>query len=343
MKVAIGIDSHKSTLAAAAVDELGRIQGITEVRNDAQGHQELLEWRSTFQGDIRVGIECSGSYGNSAARVLVAAGEDVYEVPSNLSHREARRQNRGKSDTIDAVAIARVVARDDALPRPRINQRFEDLKLLSDHHDHLKRLRTQLTNRIHKQLMVLRPGYDRSLGSLTTEKAKRSVVMMLRRDSSVRAQLVKRNVRELRRLDAEMKVLKTEIRRAVADTGTSLTSQCGIGSVIAAKVLGEIGDIANVRSKAAFARMTGTAPIPASSGKTVRHRLNRGGNRKLNHALYFIAVTRCRLDDETKAFMARKMSEGKTKKEAIRCLKRHLANVVYRTLVIDAQQLREAA
>lgn len=164
LKVAIGIDSHKGSLAAAAVDELGRIQGITEVPNDPQGHRELLEWRASLNGNIRIGIECSGSYGNSVARVLVAAGEDVYEVPSNLSHREARRQNRGKSDTIDAVAIARVVARDDALPRPRINQRFEDLKLQSDHHDHLKRLRTQLTNRIHKQLMVVSPGYDRSLG-----------------------------------------------------------------------------------------------------------------------------------------------------------------------------------
>jgi transposase len=200
--------------------------------------------------------------------VLVAAAEDVYEVPSNLSHREARRQNRGKSDTIDAVAIARVVARGDALPRPRVNQRFEDLKLLSDHHDHLKRLRTQLTNRIHKQLMIAHPGYHRSLGSMRSEKAKRSTLMMLRRDNSVRAELIKRNVRELRRLDAEIKELKANIRRAVAATGTSLTSQCGIGSVIAARLLGEVGDVSNLRSKAGFARLTGTAPIPASSGKT---------------------------------------------------------------------------
>ncbi|MGH2792391.1 MAG: transposase [Actinomycetota bacterium] len=111
----------------------------------------------------------------------------------------------------------------------------------------------------------------------------------------------------------------------MAATGTSRTSQRGVGSVIAAKVLGEVGDVSNLRSRAAFARLTGTAPFPASSGKTVRHRLNRGGNRKLNHALYFIAVTRCRLDNETKEFMERKLSEGKTKNEAIRCLKRHLA------------------
>lgn len=168
-------------------------------------------------------------------------------------------------------------------------------------------------------------------------------MMMLPRDDSVRAGLIKRNVRELRRLDAEMKELKGEIRNVVAATGTSLTSQCGIGPVIAAKILGEVGDVSNLRSKASFAQLSGTAPIPASSGKTVRHRLNRGGNRKLNHALYFVAVTRCRLDDETKAFMERKLSEGKTKKEAIRCLKRHLANVVYRTMVADGLRLQQTA
>jgi len=343
VRIAIGIDSHKGSLAAAAVDELGRVRALTEVTNDPAGHRELLRWRASLAGEVHIGVECSGSFGNAAARMLVAAGEAVYEVPANLSHREARRQNRGKSDPTDAVAIARVVAREDALPRPRINQRFEDLKLLSDHHDHLKRLRTQLTNRIHKHLMIERPGYDRSLGSLTTEKAKKAILMMLRRDVSVRAALIKRNVRELRRLDAEMKELKADIRRAVAATGTSLTAQCGIGSVIAARVLGEVGDVSNLRSKAAFARLTGTAPLPASSGRTLRHRLNRGGNRKLNHALYFIAVTRCRLDDETKRFMARKLSEGKSKKEAIRCLKRHLANVVYRTMVADGRRLQEAA
>jgi transposase len=331
LKVAIGIDSHKGSLAAAAVDELGRVVGVTEVANDQLGHRELLRWRATLQGEIRIGIECSGSYGNSAARVLVGAGEDVYEVPSNLSHGKPGVRTAASPTPSTRSPSHGSWPGKMRCPGPAINQRFEDLKLLSDHHDHLKRLRTQLTNRIHKQLMIAHPGYHRSLGSMFTEKAKRSILMMLRRDDSVRAKLTKRNVRELRRLDAEMKELKAEIRRAVAATGTSLTSQCGIGSVIAARVLGEVGDVSNLRSKAGFARLTGTAPIPASSGKTVRHRLNRGGNRKLNHALYFVAVTRCQLDDETKVFLERKMAEGKTKKEAIRCLKRHLANLVYRT------------
>lgn len=335
----IGIDSHKATLAAAAVDDVGRILGTREFRNDPKGHAQLSGWVGSFDGFNRVGIECSGSYGSSVARFLADKRHEVFEVPANLSHREARRQNRGKSDPIDAVAVARVVARGDSLPRPRSGN-FEDLKLLSDHLDHLKRLRTQLANRIHSHLMIVRPGYEKKIGALTAEKSRRAVLMMLRGDRSVRAGLIKRNVRELRRLDAEMKELRVEICLAVQATGTSLTDQCGIGSGIAAKLLGEIGDIRNIRSKAGFARLTGTAPIPASSGTTIRHRLNRGGNRKLNYALHFIAVTRCRLDDETKEFMARKMSEGKTRKEAMRCLKRHLSNVIYRTMVQDVTGVR---
>lgn len=332
----IGIDSHKATLAAAAVDEVGRILGTREFANDPRGHAQLSSWVTSFDGFTRVGIECSGSFGSSAARALTAAGHDVFEVPANLSHREARRQNRGKSDPIDAIAVARVVARGDALPRPRTGGDFEDLKLLADHLDHLKRLRTQLANRIHSHLMIERPGYEKKIGALTAEKSRRAILMMLRGKRSVRAELIKRNVRELRRLDTEMKDLRIEMRLAVEATGTSLIDQCGIGSGIAARLLGEIGDIRNIRSKAGFARLTGTAPIPASSGTTVRHRLNRGGNRKLNYALHFIAVTRCRLDPTTQAFMARKMADGKTKKEAMRCLKRHLSNAIYRQLMLDA-------
>jgi len=214
MRVSIGIDSHKSTLAAAAVDELGKVLSIEVFDNDCVGHGALLEWRRSLEGEVRIGVECSGSYGQPIASVLVTAGEDVFEVPANLSHREARRQNRGKSDPIDAVAIARVVGRGDALPRPKVGQTFEDLKLLSDHYDHLKRLRTQLANRIHKHLMIVCPGYEKKIGSLTAEKTRKLVMTMLRGDRSVRAELVRRNVKELRRLDAEMKALRTQITAA---------------------------------------------------------------------------------------------------------------------------------
>lgn len=343
MSVSIGIDSHKSTLAAAAVDELGRVLFVEEFGNDPGGHDDLARWAQGLEHEIRIGIECSGSYGNGLARGLTAADFDVYEVPANLAHREARRQGRGKSDTIDAVAIARVVAREERLPRPRIDQAFEDLKLLSDHLDQLKRLKTQLTNRIHKELTVARPGYERSIGNLGAERHRKAVMLLLRGDSSVRADLIRRNVKELRRIDVEIKQRKVSLQSAVAATGTSLLEQVGVGAGIAAKLLGEVGDVRNIRSKAAFARLSGTAPIPASSGKVVRHRLSRHGNRKLNHALHYIAVTRCRLDPETKVFMARKLAEGKSKKEAMRCLKRHLASRIYKAMVADALRPTEVA
>lgn len=336
MSVSIGIDSHKSTLAAAAVDELGRVLSVEEFGNDPVGHASLARWAHGFEQEIRIGIECSGSYGRGLARGLTAAGFDVYEVPANLAHREARRQGRGKSDTIDAVAIARVVARERCLPRPRIDQTFEDLKLLSDHLDQLKRLKTQLINRIHKELTVAHPGYEKRIGSLGAERHRKAVMLLLRGDSSVRADLIRRNVKELRRIGVEIKELKVSLEAAVTASGSSLTAEVGVGAGIAAKLLGEVGDVRNIRSKAAFARLSGTAPIPASSGKVVRHRLSRHGNRKLNHALHYIAVTRCRLDPETKLFMARKLAEGKSKKEAMRCLKRHLASRIYKAMLADA-------
>jgi transposase len=190
---------------------------------------------------------------------------------------------------------------------------------------------------------VSHPGYEKRIGSLGAERHKAAVMSLLRRDRSVRADLIRRNVKELRRIDAELKTVKRQMGEILETTETSLTRQCGIGPVLAARLLGEVGDVRNIRSKSAFARLSGTAPLPASSGLTVRHRLSRFGNRKLNHALHYIAVTRCRLDPETPAFMARKMAEGKTRKEAMRCLKRHLSNIVYNHMRADAERSRSIA
>jgi hypothetical protein len=167
MGVAIGVDTHKGSLAAAAVDGLGRILGAREFRNDPAGHRALLEW-ARGQGEPRtIGVEGSGTYGAGLARVLASAGEEVREVPATLTYRERRRKgSQGKSDPVDAVAIARVVARDGDLPSPRRVEALQDLKLLSDYRDQLVRSRTQVANRIHHDLVVLRPGYERSVPNL---------------------------------------------------------------------------------------------------------------------------------------------------------------------------------
>lgn len=343
MVVAIGFDTHKASVAGAAVDELGRVQQVRQLDNNPSAHREVERWVRGFGDDVVVGIECSATYGAALARHLIAAGILVKEVPPGLAHREANRPRRGKSDPTDAIAIARVVARECDLGAPKGPGASEDLKLLSDFRDQLVHARTQLANRIHKDLVVIRPGYNATIPNLVAKKNIARALQMLRGQGSTRAQLTRRRISELRRLDEQLVDVRQEIAEKLRESGTSLTELRGVGVTIAAKILGEVGDVRRIRSKAAFGMLTGTAPLPASSGTTTRHRLNRGGNRKLNVALHHMALTLARTDPETKAFIARHREAGKSHKEAIRCLKRHLANVVFRTLMADATPAQIAA
>jgi transposase len=344
MGVAIGIDSHKSTLAVAALDELGRVVGVEEFANNASGHQALLLWTQA-QAQVRViGIEGTGNFGAGLARFLLEASEDVKEVPAFLSYRERKRNpSKGKSDLADAVAIARVVARGDGLSSPQHTEINVDLKLLSDHRDQLVRARTQLINRTHKDLVISHPGYEAKIPKLNRKNDQVVAMTLLRGDRSVRAELIRDRIAEIRRLTKKITALEKLIATKVTESGTTLTVLHGIGVVIAAKILGEVGDPSRIRSKGAFAMLTGTAPLEASSGTTKRHRLNRGGNRQLNYALHMIARSRLRHDPDTRAYVARRQMEGKSDKEALRCLKRHLSNVVFRQLVVDLKGLPEAA
>jgi transposase len=344
MGVAIGIDSHKSSLAAAGIDEVGRVVGVKEFANDARGHNALLMWAAAL-GEIRViGIEGTGNFGAGLARFLLGAGEEVKEVPAFLSHRERKRNpSKGKSDLADAVAIARVVARGEGLSSPQRTEVHVDLKLLSDHRDQLVRARTQLINRTHRDLVVSHPGYERRIPKLTSKKSQATTMTLLRGDHSVRADLIRERIAEIRRLDNRIADVEKQITAKVKESGTTLIALQGIGFVLAAKILGEVGDPSRIRSKASFAMLTGTAPLEASSGTTKRHRLNRGGNRQLNYALHMMARARLRHDVDTKAYVARRQVEGKSEKEAVRCLKRLLSNVVFRHMMKDLENALEAA
>jgi transposase len=167
--------------------------------------------------------------------------------------------------------------------------------------------------------------------------------VLAERGWSVRAELSRKRLDELSRLEREIAAMDPRIEQTVRKTGTSLTSIPGVGPFIAAKILGEVGDPSRVRSKPAFAVLSGTAPLSASSRQVQRHRLNRGGNRQLNWALHYIALVQCRIMPEAQAYMARQREGGKSHKEAMRCLKRHLSNVVYRHLVADARRAELAA
>lgn len=344
MEVAIGVDPAKGSLAVAAVDPLGRVLDAREFSNDTRGHRAFLGWVREHSPDRVIGIECSLSYGASLSRLLLHAGEDVREVPTTLTFRQRRRRgSQGKSDLIDSVAIARIVASGEVLPSAYRVEVLTDLRALVDYRDQLVRARTQVANRAHADLVNVRPGYGREVPNLRAKVHRAKARSLLRGDRSVRAELLRSRLGELLRLEGEIAAMDRRIEAMVRESGTSLTAIPGVGSFIAAKILGEVGDPSRVRSKAAFAVLSGTAPLPASSGQTQRHRLNRGGNRQLNWALHYIALVQCRILPDAQAYMARQREAGKSHKEAMRCLKRHLSNVVYRHLVADARRADLAA
>ncbi|MGH2825903.1 MAG: IS110 family transposase [Actinomycetota bacterium] len=338
MGVTVGIDSHKSSLAVAVLDDLGHLLGVREFANNPKDHGKLRRWIKAHGAVHVIGVEGSGNYGARLTQHLLESGEVVREVPAFLSHRERKKSPaRGKSDPQDAVAIARVAARGDGLSSPHRSEALQDLKLLSDHRDQLVRTRTQLINRTHKNLVVAHPGYERRLPKLTAKKNLQATLELLRGDRSVRADLIRDRVAEIRRLNERIALVEKQIASKVSESGTGLTQLLGIGFISAAKILGEVGDLGRLRSKATFAMFTGTAPLEASSGRTKRHRLNRGGNRQLNYALHMMAIARCRGDLDTKLYMERQRAGGKSDREAMRCLKRQLSNVVFRTLLSESR------
>lgn len=337
MEVAIGVDSHKGSLAAAVVDEVGKLIEAREFPNHPKGHDAFGDWVGAQAMDRRVGVEGSLNYGAALTKHLLSCGEDVREVPASLTHAERRkRRSQGKSDLVDAVAIARVVARDEDLPSARRTGKLSDLKLLVDYRDQLVRARTQVANRAHADLAAIRPGYERSIPKLLTKGQLAKARRLVRGDHSIRAELLRRRLTEIARLDRSIAQAGEQIRTAVKQAGTTLTEIPGVGPLIAAKILGEVGEVSRIRSKAAFAVLSGTAPLLASSGQTNRHRLSRGGNRQLNRALHFVAFIQSRSTPEAKEYLGRQRAAGKSPKESMRCLKRHLSNVVYRRLVADA-------
>jgi transposase len=267
---------------------------------------------------------------------LLEQGETVVDVRGTLTERERRRlRGGGKSDPRDALAIARVTAREQ-LPPVRLDSPSRDLKLLCDYRTQLHAERTRIANRLHVDLISLCPGYERRVPNLDSGVRLSAVARLLAGDTSVQAGLARRRIDALRRLDSELKQNLREIRAKLRATDTGLVQLVGIGELLAARIIGEVGDIRRIPTKDRFARINGTAPIPASSGETGHHRLNRGGNRRLNHALHMMALTQARMDPRARAYVARRRSEGKTKRDAVRALKRHLSDAVYQQLRQDA-------
>lgn len=332
-----GIDTHKDTLAVAIIDAAGRPIAVREVANTEAGF-DVLERLLTEHQVRRVGIEGSGNWGRGVASRLALGGAiEVVEVPPSLTSRErSARPGQGKTDPVDAVLIARITAREATLPSVRLAVGdAADLRALAAYRRQLTDERTALANRTHAELHGLNPGYHAKIPRLTAATFITAALEMLDGDRTTRAALTRRRLQRLAALTAEIKELGKQIAEAVESQQTSLTSIYGAGPVVAATILGEVVDVRRYRSRHAFAAANGSAPIPASSGRTNRHRLNRSGNRTLNRALYTIAITQIRGDTEGRAYYLRKRAEGKTAREALRCLKRRLSDVIYRTLHED--------
>ena len=300
-----GVDSHRSSLSVAGVDELGRVQVAVSFGNRPSEHQKLARLVRRH-GAVLVGVEGSGKYGHALAQVLLAAGVEVVDVPPQSTDRERMRiRGAGKSDERDVIAIARVAAREqDKLARLGGEPAYaRELKLLVDYRRQLTAERTRIVNRLHADLVVLRPGYETKLRHLIEPGDVIRATRMLRADPSVHGQLAHRRLAALRRIDNELVALARDLKQRVEATGTSLLSICGVGPVVAAIILGETRDVRRFADCARFARLNATAPIPASSGHTRRMRLNPGGNRQLNHALHIIALTQSRCDPRTREFV----------------------------------------
>lgn len=328
---AIGIDTHKATLAACAVDERGAVVDEREFSNDPAGHRALANWAESITPGALIGIEGSATYGAVLAHRLLATGLAVCEVPPHLSRRERIHTRRaGKSDPGDALAIARVTLRETRLPPVRGADASRELQMLVEARDDLVSEATRARNRLHADLLVLSPGYQQHAVRLVGVRQLAWARRALSRRPELQARLARERLARLGALGRQIRALEAEI--AVRVAGHPLLSLPGVGPLVAAKLLGEVGDPARFRSADAFAAFAGAAPIPASSGQVQRMRLNRGGNRQINRALFTIALVQAGHHPPAKALMARKRLEGKSGREALRCLKRHLARRVYRLM-----------
>lgn len=340
-----GLDTHKDTLAIAIVDEAGRPRLVKEVPNTTTGFDQIGQFL-TAHGVRRIGIEGSGSFGRAIAIhfALRCTTVAVVEVPTLMTSRERGSQpGRGKTDPVDAVAVARITARELDLPPVRLTiGPAADLRALLDYRDQLVLERTTATNRVHAEMLGLSPGYQTKIPALALKWQVAAALELLDGDPSIRATLCRHRLERVQHIDTQVAELTNQIAAAVRASGSTLTDMYGVGPIVAGRFIAEIVDVRRYPNRNKFASANGAAPLAASSGRTVRHRLNRGGNRQLNRALYTIAITQIRADTEGRAYYNRKRAAGKTSREAIRCLKRKLSDQVFRTMQRDLENTTQA-
>ena len=335
--IVVGADMHKGSHTVAAVAAAsGELLGDKTVQVGERGFAAALDWARGLGAERVWALEDCRHVSGAFERFLLVHGERVVRVATRLMA-GARRggRERGKSDLIDAIAVARAALREgvDRLPVAELAGVELDIRLLVDHRERLVRMRTALNNDLLWHLHDLWPEQTLPGGALLSKKwATRIARRLTRADQTARVRIARDELRHLRRLSHTIDALEAEIAELVAQVAPQLLAEPGFGPLTAGKLIGEIAGAQRFSSDAKLARAGGIAPVPVSSGTTNRHRLDRGGNRQINTAIHRVAVTRARCHPETKAYIERKRAEGKTNREALRCLKRHLARRIWHLL-----------
>jgi transposase len=321
MPVMIGVDPHRASHTAAALDEHGQLLDQQRIPATLEGYQALRAWAECWQQGCWA-VEGAHGIGRAVAQRLVSDGERVVDVPAKLAAR-VRVLSVGhgrKSDPHDAVSVAVAARSVPALRQVGVEDQAVVLHLLTKRRQDLVAARTQTINRLHRLLIDLVPG-----GARRNLTANRAAALLAKcaptgAPAGTRWQLATELVVDVRQLEQRIAAVEARIKTAVAKSNTSLLELFGVGPVLAARFLGEVGDIGRFPSKHHFAAHTGTAPLEACSGQVIRHRLSRAGDRKLNHALYMMAMVQVRRPSAGQAYYRRKLAEGKSPKEALRCL-----------------------
>jgi transposase len=337
--IRLGIDPHKEKHIAVICDQVAREIAHSSTKANTQGYRELLEWSKQYCDERLWGIENPQSYGRGLAQFLVTNGEKVLAVPSQLTGEYRKKSSRKtKTDLNDALAVARALLQEEENLLPVLKENnIQELNALMEHYDNLRKEQTQQINRLHAQLMNLVEDYLQ-VGKLTSKKVIQYWLNQAQSYFKAGWQIVKSLCLRILQLTDEMKELTKQFEAMLKELKPEPLLQIeGIGKFLATKLIALTGNTALFKSEAAFANYAGVAPISNSSGKREIHMVNPGGNRKLNNALHQIMITQLGCYEKAKNYYQKKISEGKTPREAKRCLKRQIARRVFKALLdVDA-------
>ena len=341
--VVVGADVHKRTHTFVAVDEVGRELGNKTFPATTAGHQAAVMWaRERFGTGLLWAVEDCRHLSARLERDLLGAGQAVVRVPPKMMAEQRRiARTRGKSDPIDAAAVARAALREPGLPAATHDEVSRELKLLVDRREDLLAHRTATVNRLRWRVHELEPAWAPKPKSLHLPSHQQVLAARLQELPGVLAGLARDELADVIDLTRRVNDLEKRISALAAEAAPALLTVPGVGPLTAAKIVGEAAGISRFKSEAAFARHAGIAPVPVWSGATNgRVRLTRSGNRQLNAAIHRIAVTQIRLPGPGRAYFDKKKAEGKTTAEALRCLKRRIARTVFNHLTTDQASQR---